>query len=128
MAGRLLAFIAPHGVLELSSIFICGGGGLLVGKALLFPGNRRRIDSLKLAMKDALALFAGCIPLLVLAGMLEGFVSPRTDLDANAKLAVGLATLLLLVLYLFIVRQKKDLEKIPGRVNFNLFAPLSGIK
>jgi uncharacterized membrane protein SpoIIM required for sporulation len=104
MDDRLLAFVAPHGILELSSIFICGGAGLLIGKALLFPGEWRRIDSLRSVMKDALGLFAGCIPLLLVAGLIEGFISPRTDLDANAKFAVSIATSLVLILYLFVPR------------------------
>lgn len=101
---KLLAFVAPHGVLELSSIFICGGGGLILGKALLFPGQWSRVDALKLAAKPAMGLLAGCLPLLLIAGSIEGFVSPRTDLPAEAKFAASLATLVCLLLYLFVPR------------------------
>lgn len=104
MAGNLLAFVAPHAILELGSIFICGGAGLLIGKALLFPGNLSRVDSLKSVIRAALGLFAGCVPLLLVAGIIEGFISPRTDLDANAKIAVSLATIIVLIFYLFYPR------------------------
>jgi uncharacterized membrane protein SpoIIM required for sporulation len=107
MDSRLLAFVAPHGILELSAIFISGAAGLLIAKALLFPGQYRRIDALRILGKDAVRLFVGCIPILLVAGCIEGFVSPRTDLNSNIKFGVGLATLLCLFLYLFIPRDKK---------------------
>lgn len=108
MDHRLLAFIAPHGVLELTAIFVSGGAGLLMAKALLFPGQYKRLDALRLAARDAGAMFGGCVPLLLVAGMIEGFISPRTDLTANAKIAVSLATLVGLLLYLFVPRDRNS--------------------
>jgi uncharacterized membrane protein SpoIIM required for sporulation len=104
MDDKLLAFVAPHGVLELSAVFICGGAGLLIGKAMLFPGQWRRIDALKLAARDALWMFGGCVPLLMVAGLIEGFISPRTDLGPNAKYLVSIATMFCLSVYLFAPR------------------------
>ncbi len=101
---RLIAFVAPHGVLELSAIYICGGAGLILGKALLLPGQWRRVDALKIAAKPAMGLFAGCLPLLLIAGSIEGFISPRTDLPPEAKFTVSLATFVCLFLYLFVPR------------------------
>jgi uncharacterized membrane protein SpoIIM required for sporulation len=111
--SRLLSFVAPHGVLELSAIFISGAGGLMLAKALLFPGQYRRVDALKLAARPAFSLFGGCIPLLLIAGTIEGFISPRTDIPPEAKYAISLATAICLLLYLFVPRgdHKKELEK-----------------
>jgi uncharacterized membrane protein SpoIIM required for sporulation len=108
MDTALLNFVAPHGVLELSSIFISGGAGLVMGVALLFPGKVKRIEALRMVAKDALILFAGCLPLLGLAGLIEGFVSPRTDLDPNTKYLVSLTTLFFLIFYLFFPRRKSS--------------------
>jgi hypothetical protein len=105
---RLGAFVAPHGVLELSAIFISGAGGLLIGKSLLFPGLYKRTDSLRMIAKDACGLFMGCVPLLLLAGTIEGFISPRTDISANVKFLVSLATLSFLIFYLFDPRTRKS--------------------
>lgn len=110
MDSRLLSFVAPHGVLELSAIFISGAGGLMLAKALLFPGPYRRVDALKMAAKPAFALFAGCIPLLLIAGTIEGFISPRTDVPPEAKYAISLATAICLILYLFIPRGESKKE------------------
>ena len=102
LAGRLLAFTFGHGVLELSAIFISGGAGLMLGKALLFPGQLKRIDALRLIAKDAMGMAAGCVPILLLAGLIEGFISPRTDISSTAKLCVTAATTCGLLLYILV--------------------------
>jgi uncharacterized membrane protein SpoIIM required for sporulation len=110
VATALSAFVAPHGLLELTSIFISGGAGLLIGFSLLFPGNYGRLDALRLVSKEALLLFVGCVPLLLMAGLIEGFVSPRTDLDASMKYLVSLTTFVFLIAYLFVPRRKRSRE------------------
>src|SRR5215471_7595070 len=64
----LLGFVISHGVIELTCIFIAGGAGLLIGTALLMPGNLSRADALKSRGLEAVRLIVGCIPLLVVAG------------------------------------------------------------
>jgi uncharacterized membrane protein SpoIIM required for sporulation len=112
-----VAFIAGHGVLELTAIFISGGAGLLIGRALLFPGQYRRIDAFKMVARDAAGLFGGCVPLLLVAGAIEGFISPRTDISPETKFAVSLATLVLLMLYLFAPRNSKEETEISSNQN-----------
>jgi uncharacterized membrane protein SpoIIM required for sporulation len=117
MAGRLATFVAGHGVIELTAIFISGGAGLLVGCALLFPGQYSRVDALKKAVKPAFKLFSGCVLLLLIAGSIEGFISPRTDLAPEVKYTVSLATAVCLLLYLFAPRRPEEsLEKIETAV------------
>jgi uncharacterized membrane protein SpoIIM required for sporulation len=97
MLGQLMSFVAPHGVIELPAIFIAGGGGLLMAKGLLFPGTLPRRASLALEGGRAVRLVLGIIPMLIVAGTIEGFVSP-TDLAAKWKytLAAGMFGSLLL--------------------------------
>jgi len=76
MALQLWSFVAPHGVLELPAIFIAGGAGLEIGRGLLFPGMLPRKVSLARAGSHASKLVLGVIPLLVIAGIIEGFFSP----------------------------------------------------
>src|SRR5271163_2556520 len=76
MSDQLLSFVAPHGVLELPAIFIAGGAGLLLAKGLLFPGLLPRRASLVLEGGRAVRLVLGIIPMLIVAGTIEGFVSP----------------------------------------------------
>lgn len=97
MSQQLLSFVAPHGVIELPAIFIAGGGGLLIAKGLLFPGTLPRRASLVLEGGRAVRLVVGIIPMLIVAGTIEGFVSP-SDLPVSLKytLAAGMFGLLLL--------------------------------
>ena len=96
----LLAFVAPHGVLELSAICVAGGGGFLLAAALLIPGNRTRSRALVENGRRAVRLIAASTFLLVIAGTLEGFVSPIEWWPLEGKLAVSALTLLFLVFYL----------------------------
>ncbi len=76
MSDQLWSFVAPHGVLELPAICIAGGAGLRLARALLFPGALSRRDSLIAGGAEASRLIVGVIPILILAGILEGFFSP----------------------------------------------------
>ena len=99
LGAELAAFVSPHGYLELSVVFIAGGAGLQMGWALLCPGLLRRRDALARAAEHAVRLLIGSAPLLVIAGLIEGFVSP-SGLPAWAKYWFGLFTGLLLYLFL----------------------------
>ena len=93
------AFAAPHGVLELPAIFISGAAGLLLGYALLNPGELPRRVALRVAGREALQLMLGVAAMLVVAGTVEGFFSPR-NLPEEIKLCVALIIFLLFVAYL----------------------------
>src|SRR5437588_144902 len=99
LAGWLLTFVAGHGVLELSAIFIAGGAGLLVARALLAPGDLTRRDALVLAGRQAARLVGAAVLLLGLAGTIEGLLS-ASDAPAPFKFATSGATVVLLILYL----------------------------
>ncbi|GGA73145.1 membrane protein [Edaphobacter acidisoli] len=99
MALSLWSFVASHGALELPSIFISGAAGLRLAVGLLFPGTLLRKDALAVAGSDAIRLLAGTIPLLVIAGLLEGFLSP-THVPLALKFSVCAALLTGLGLWL----------------------------
>jgi uncharacterized membrane protein SpoIIM required for sporulation len=96
----IVAFVAPHGVLELSAVCIAGGAGFLLAAALLIPGRRTRKRALIENGRRAIRLIAAATVLLLVAGSLEGFVSPIPWWPLRAKLAVAAATAVLLILYL----------------------------
>ncbi|MFY9608090.1 MAG: stage II sporulation protein M [Blastocatellia bacterium] len=91
-------FIAAHGVIELTAIFIAGGAGLMVGKALLMPGDLRRIDALVTNGLSAIKLILGCIPMLLIAGLIEGFISPAHILPAY-KFAISALSAFVMTMY-----------------------------
>jgi uncharacterized membrane protein SpoIIM required for sporulation len=99
MGLQLWSFVAPHGALELPAVFIAGGGGLLVARGLLFPGELPRRESLIVYGGQGVRLALGIIPLLLVAGTIEGFLSP-SSLPVAAKFACSAAAGGLLTLYL----------------------------
>lgn len=105
MALQLWTFVAPHGVLELPSIFIAGGAGLEIARGLLFPGLLPRRESLVQSGTRASQLLLGTIPMLVIAGLIEGFFSPS---GAPAAMKFTLAGVLFaaLLAYLFLLGRK----------------------
>ena len=91
MSGGLAEFVAGHGFVELSVIFLAGGCGFYVADGLLRPGLLRRATALRQRARVALQLILGCAPFLVVAGLIEGFISP-SGLPWQLKLVVGLCT------------------------------------
>ena len=104
----LWTFVIGHGVVELSVIMMAGGAGLSLGWAVLRPGMQRRRDALTHAARRALPLIAGAVPLLVIAGLIEGFISPADHIPVMVKWAVGIGSGILLYLYLLLSGRGKD--------------------
>ena len=83
------SFLLPHGSVELSAIFIAGGAGLIIGHTLIDPGPYKRLDILSVRSRPTGRLALGCVPLLVMAGLIEAFLSP-SPLPPWLKIAFGL--------------------------------------
>jgi len=98
----LVTFMVGHGVIELSCIFIAGGAGLLIGSAMIMPGNMTRADALKTRGMEAVRLMIGVAILLVVAGTIEGFISPA-PIDPRIKYTVAALTGVALYSYLLLV-------------------------
>lgn len=99
MSVGLWSFVAPHGALELPAILIAGGAGLRLGYGMLFPGALRWKDSVAQGGMEASRLLSGTIPMLVVAGILEGFFSP-SHAPVWLKFTVGVLLFALLVAWL----------------------------
>lgn len=101
MAVQLWSFVAPHGVLELPAIFIAGGAGFEIARGMWFPGLLPRKLSLERAGGRAAQLLLGTIPLLIIAGVIEGFFSP-SGAAVGMKFALAAVLFLALLSYLFL--------------------------
>jgi uncharacterized membrane protein SpoIIM required for sporulation len=97
----LLTFMIGHGVIELSCIFIAGGAGLLIGSAMIMPGDLSRADALKTRGMEAVRLMLGVALLLVVAGIIEGFISPA-PISPRIKYSIGAITGVALYSYLLL--------------------------
>ena len=98
----LVTFMVAHGVIELSCIFIAGGAGLLIGSAMIMPGDLTRADALRTRGMEAVRLMIGVALLLIVAGTIEGFVSPSL-IDPRIKYSIAAVTGLALYSYLLFV-------------------------
>lgn len=96
---HLWTFVAPHGAVELTAICIAGGAGFLLAEAIVMPGRRTRARALAENGREAVSLIAGTTMLLVIAGVIEGFISP-SDLPRAGKFAFAAVIAVLLVVYL----------------------------
>ena len=77
-----------HGTLEISAIVLAGGAGLVMGAGILFPGTYSRAESFRRAARDGLKLAIGLVPIFVVAGFLEGFVTRHTEMPIAASLGI----------------------------------------
>jgi uncharacterized membrane protein SpoIIM required for sporulation len=109
--AQLLSFVAPHGVLELTAICISGAAGLHLGMAILLPGPLTRRQALVARARRAVTLIAGTSLMLVIAGAIEGLISPRVW-PLEAKLAVAAATGVLMITFFSLGRgSQPDVEE-----------------
>ncbi len=107
--NALVEFMVGHGVIELSCIFIAGGAGMLIGYSIVNPGDLTRSEALKKKGVEAVKLAIGCACFLVIAGIIEGFLSP-SELPAWVKYATGILTGIFMYSYLFLAGREKDLS------------------
>ena len=106
----LATFIIGHGVIELSVVCFCGGAGMMIGYAIINPGDMTRAQALKRKGMEAAKIVIGCACLLVIAGLIEGFISP-SSLPAAVKFGTGILTGTVMYSYLFLAgRADEDIE------------------
>ncbi len=105
--NQFASFVVGHGVIELSTIFFCGGAGMMIGYAIINPGDMSRAQALKKKGMEAARIVIGCACFLVVAGTIEGFLSP-SDLPAAIKVATGVGTGLAMYSYLFLAGRYTD--------------------
>ncbi|MDZ4875655.1 MAG: hypothetical protein CLLPBCKN_005075 [Chroococcidiopsis cubana SAG 39.79] len=99
LAYPFWAFVFPHGALELPAIFFAGGAGFLIARAIVFPGKYKRGDAIKFYGTQAAQLVLGIVPMLVIAGIIEGFFSPSPIVPSPLKYLAGIGLFALLVMY-----------------------------
>ena len=94
-AGEISSILWTHGVLEIQALILVGTAGLVLVRAWVRPGPFSRRHALVLESRRAILLFAPVFPLLVVAGLIEGFVSPHAPLPVRVAVAIASGFLLL---------------------------------
>ncbi len=107
-AGRLDIFfglITPHGLLELTAVFVAGGAGMRLGWTAIDPGPRKRADALAQEGRAAGAIVLGLAGVLLITGVIEAFVTP-SGLSTAARVGIGVAAELLFLGYVFVLGRR----------------------
>lgn len=100
--NALVDFMVAHGVMELTAIFLAGGAGMMIGYALIVPGDMTRSQALKKAGGEAAKIVIGCAFILFITGIIEGFLSPSAAPNF-IKYGTGIITGLLFFTYIAVV-------------------------
>ncbi len=109
----LMANILPHGILELTAIFICGGAGLMLGEAVVNPGELPRSQAIQKRGREATQLVAGSVLLFLIAGIIEGYFSFVETIAYETKLAFCIIPAGFLYLYLLRHIKREDHRVLP---------------
>jgi uncharacterized membrane protein SpoIIM required for sporulation len=91
-----------HGTFELFSIVVAGASGIMIGSGFIFPGTYSRLESFKRGVKNGVTLLIGIVPLFVIAGFLEGFITRLTAAPLAVRISIILFSLTTIIFYFFI--------------------------
>ncbi len=108
------SFLIPHGVLEIFAILVSAAAGLRLGLSLAIPGQVTRKNSLRAGAKEAVLLVMGTIPMFIIAGAIEAFVTPTYVIPGWAKIIIGLTVWAAVMAYLLLVGRRKDGKSVIG--------------
>jgi uncharacterized membrane protein SpoIIM required for sporulation len=109
-AAELGSFVVGHGVIEISTVFFCGGAGMMIGYSIINPGDLTRAQALKKKGVEAIKIVIGSAVFLVVAGLIEGFISP-SSLPAMVKVAVGVLSGIVMYGYLALAGREAPLPE-----------------
>ena len=108
MLGEALLAIMLHGTLELSSIVVAGAAGLAMGNGWLVPGTYSRLTSFRMGAKRGVKIITGTIPLFIIAGFIEGYVTRHTELPDVLRLSFILLSAAFVIFYFIILPFKRN--------------------
>jgi uncharacterized membrane protein SpoIIM required for sporulation len=101
------AWLSVHGTTELFAILLAGAAGLHIGRAMVFPGQRTVLANAAVAGRRSAQVMAGCVIMLVIAGLLEGFVRQLVG-TAETRATIGGIMLVLWLAYFILPRRRRD--------------------
>ena len=107
LLGESMLAISLHGTLEIWSIIVAGAAGLALGNGWLFPGTYSRLESFKRGAKRGVKIVVGTIPIFIMAGFIESFITRHTELPDILRLGLILISLAFIIFYYIYLPNKK---------------------
>ena len=114
-AGLFFGLILPHGLLELTAVFVAAGVGLRLFWSWVEPGPMGRLESFAKEGRTAIAVALGLVVVLLVSGAIEGFVTP-SGLPTWARITIGVTAEVLFLAYVFVVGRAAVREGVTGDV------------
>ena len=108
LLGESLLATMLHGTLELSAIIVAGAAGLAIGNGWLFPGIYPRLVSFQRGAKRGMKIVVGTVPIFIMAGFIEGFITRHTELNNFIRLGIILVSLAFVVYYFIYLPYKRN--------------------
>jgi uncharacterized membrane protein SpoIIM required for sporulation len=127
-AGLFFGLISPHGILELTAVFVASGAGLRLGWTLIDPGPRRRAEALAEEGRSTVVIALGLVVVLAVSGAIEAFVTP-SGLPTWARVGIGVLAELLFLTYVWTLGRRAAQAGETGDLGDELrgdYAPVSG--
>ena len=113
--ARFWGLILPHGLLELTAVFLAGGAGLRVGWTLIDPGDRRRSAALREEGRRTVALLAGLVAVFAAAGLIEGFVT-GAPLSTPIRVGIGVTAQVVFMTYVIVLGRRAAARGMTGAI------------
>ena len=116
--GLLLTSILSiwiHGTIEITSIIVAGGAGIVMGKSLLLPGSYPRAVAFMKGALDGVKIVVGLIPFFIIAGFFEGFITRHTFMPSGVSISLIGISLVLMITYFIILPYKQLKQKRNGK-------------
>ncbi len=97
--GQAMKVVWIHGTLEISAIVLAGCAGIVLGNSFIFPKTLTRVEAFKNATKDGLKIILGLVPIFMVAGFFESFVTRYTHMDIALSLTIIILSFAFIIFY-----------------------------
>ena len=102
LGAQSILVIWIHGTLEILTIVVAGGAGLVLGHGLLFPKTHTRLVAFKNSAKDATKIALGIVPILLLAAFFEGYITRHTNMPIWLSISILASSFIFMVWYVIL--------------------------
>ena len=113
--GEFFGLILPHGILELTAIFVAAGAGLRLFWSWIEPGDRTRADALAQEGRSTITVAIGLVGVLFVSGIIEAFVTP-SPLPTWARIGIGVLAEIAFLAYVFVLGRRAAQSGVTGDV------------